>query len=151
MSTTPLSITIAPPAAAISEEKADSLIGLLEARMSALHIELQRRIVEGALSGQVLNVRTGALRRSIQEATVRTGDRISSTVFTGLVYAAIHEYGGVITPKAAKALVFEIDGRKIFAQSVTIPPRPYMGPTYDAMREEIIAGLQAALNEGMAA
>lgn len=151
MSTTPLSLTVQPTARAFGEEEAESLIALLEARMRALHIELQRRIVEGPLSGGSLNVRTGALRRSIQEETARSGDLIVSRVGTDIVYGPIHEFGGIITPKNASALVFEVGGRKVFARMVRMPARPYLGPTYDEMREEIVAGLQEAFYEGMAA
>ncbi len=44
-----------------------------------------------------------------------------------LVYAAIHHFGGVITPKSASKLVFQLGGRTIVADSVTIPDRPYLG------------------------
>ena len=47
---------------------------------------------------------------------------------SGLIYAAIHQLGGTIVPKAAKALVFTgADGSLVFAQKVTIPARPYLG------------------------
>lgn len=51
-----------------------------------------------------------------------------------VVYARIHEYGGVITPKRARVLAFEIDGKKVFTRRVVIPARPYMRPAYDAKR-----------------
>lgn len=46
----------------------------------------------------------------------------------GIIYAAVHEFGAVITPKRAKALRFVIEGKVIFAQYVKIPARPYMRP-----------------------
>jgi phage virion morphogenesis protein len=46
-------------------------------------------------------------------------------------YAAIHQFGGTIKPKGAKALVFRLmlGGKPGFvrAHSVTIPARPYLG------------------------
>lgn len=125
------------------------MVVALRERMERLHTELQHRIVADKLSGQVLQERTGTLRRSITERTDADADLIRSQVFTNVVYAAIHEFGGVILPTSAKALVFEIDGRKIFAQKVTIPKRPYMIPTFAAMRAEIVAGLQAAVDEAI--
>ena len=47
-----------------------------------------------------------------------------------LPYAAVHQFGATITPKTAKALVFRlgVDGmHQVFARSVTIPARPYLG------------------------
>lgn len=47
---------------------------------------------------------------------------------SGLIYAAIHQFGGTIVPKQAAALVWTgADGNLVFAQKVTIPARPYLG------------------------
>lgn len=46
-------------------------------------------------------------------------------------YAAIHQFGGTITPKTGKFLVFNIGGRKVFAKKVTMPARPYLPVTKD--------------------
>ena len=44
-------------------------------------------------------------------------------------YAAIHQFGGKIVPKNAKALVFKLGagGGVVRVKSVTIPARPYLG------------------------
>ncbi|SNY91392.1 Phage virion morphogenesis family protein [Cohaesibacter sp. ES.047] len=52
-----------------------------------------------------------------------------------LVYAAIHHFGGVITPKNAEKLVFQLGGRTIVADAVTIPERPYLGISQDNAAE----------------
>lgn len=54
---------------------------------------------------------------------------------TGWIGAAVHQYGATIVPKNAKALRFEAGGRTVFAQSVTIPARPYIGVSADNARE----------------
>jgi len=43
----------------------------------------------------------------------------------GVWYAIVHQEGRTITPRVAKALRFEVHGRPVFAQSVTIPARPF--------------------------
>ena len=56
--------------------------------------------------------------------------RVSATevaVGSNRVYAAIHQFGGTITPKSAQALVFRLGKRVVHAGSVTIPQRPYLG------------------------
>lgn len=50
-------------------------------------------------------------------------------VGTNAVYAAAHQFGAVIKPKTAAALVFSLGGRTIFASSVTIPKREFLGLT----------------------
>ena len=52
-------------------------------------------------------------------------------------YALIHELGGVIVPRKAKALVFEIDGEVVRVKKVTIPARPYLRPAADAEYPEL--------------
>ena len=46
----------------------------------------------------------------------------------GVVYAAIHEFGGIITPKRAKFLRFVIGNKVIYTKYVKMPARPYMRP-----------------------
>jgi phage gpG-like protein len=42
-------------------------------------------------------------------------------------FAHVHQDGAVITPRAAKRLVFMLGGQKVFARRVTIPARPFVG------------------------
>lgn len=49
-----------------------------------------------------------------------------------VVYALIHELGGIIRPKRAKALAIPQEGGGvILVKSVTIPARPYLRPAAD--------------------
>ena len=57
-----------------------------------------------------------------------------------LAGAAIHQYGGTIEPRNKPFLVFQLNGELVFAKKVTIPARPYLGATLeaiDACRETI--------------
>jgi phage virion morphogenesis protein len=74
---------------------------------------------------------TGALLRSIDRMV--EGDQ--AIVGTGLVYARIHQRGGKIVPKTKKALRFMAGGKVVFARSVTIPARPYLGVSVEDGRE----------------
>ena len=69
--------------------------------------------------------KTGRLRESI--TTRITGDEIH--IGTNAVYAAIHQFGGVIKPTNAKTLSFFPKGanRRIFTKKVTIPQRAFLG------------------------
>jgi phage gpG-like protein len=60
-----------------------------------------------------------------------------------MIYAAIHQFGGVIKPKSGKFLVFTTaDGHTVFVRSVKIPARPFF-PVLDGKltpaAEELIA------------
>lgn len=56
-------------------------------------IELQGRVKERKLTGQVLHVRTGTLRRSINRRVEARGSDVVATVGTNVHYAHVHEYG----------------------------------------------------------
>src|SRR3546814_11876305 len=49
-----------------------------------------------------------------------------------VAYAFIHELGGTIKAKGAKALHFVVGGEHVVVKQVTIPARPYLRPAADA-------------------
>lgn len=66
----------------------------LRSAVERLSIGVQAAVKEDKLSGQVLHVRSGTLRRSINRVVTETPSGVFATVGTNVVYAAIHEYGG---------------------------------------------------------
>jgi phage virion morphogenesis protein len=62
-------------------------------------------------------------------------DQRSARWGTNVIYAAIHQTGGTIRAKTAKALFFRIGGQAVQVQSVTIPPRPFLGIDEDDAAE----------------
>lgn len=89
-----------------------------------------------------LTSRQGTLRSSIHvekagEGSVRVGPG-------PLKYAAIHEFGGEIVARTAKALRFQLyDGTWRTMQRVRIPKRPYMKPAIES--QENIASIRATI------
>ena len=53
------------------------------------------------------------------------------------IYASVHQFGATIKPKNGAALVFGPEGGKIYARSVTIPARPFLGLS-NQDREDIL-------------
>ena len=90
---------------------------------------------------------SGTLRRSIHTVVVRKGMRADCTIGTNLVYAAIQEFGGVISAKRARMLAFQIDGEWVFAKQVTIPAHPYLRPAFDYKVGEAIIQVGAVFKE----
>jgi phage gpG-like protein len=117
---------------------------LLDGLARTIQMQTRRRIEEDKKApdgtpwqpnmrgGSVLYL-TGALARSIDY--VVTGMR--AIVGSGLIYSRIQQEGGTIVPKDKKALAFQMGNGMAFAQSVTLPPRPYIGVSQDN-REELI-------------
>lgn len=81
-------------------ERVRNFTPLLRARITEtverLTIGLQRVVMDEKLSGQVLNVRSGRLRRSIGQTVQSDGASVTGIVSTAVVYARIQEYGGEI-------------------------------------------------------
>jgi phage virion morphogenesis protein len=66
------------------------------------------------------------------------------------IYAAIHQFGGVIVPKNGRALVFKLGGNWVRAKKVTIPARPYLGFGRDEQGtvEDVVSGFFARAMRG---
>jgi hypothetical protein len=124
--------------------------------VAAATIDLQNYIRSEKLSGQVLHVRTGTLRRA-----VRAYPPISSAypirgdvaVDRSAPYGAMLEEGTRphdIVPIRAEALRFMLGGNVVFAKRVHHPgtkPMPFMKPSLAEKRVEILARLRAAVAE----
>lgn len=80
------------------------------------------RVISGQGGKTLLD--SGRLDESL---TFRAGPR-EVAIGTHIHYAAIHQFGGEIVPKAAGALFFKLaNGATVMAGKVTIPARPYLG------------------------
>lgn len=77
------------------------------------------------LSGQVLKRKTGKLAQSVN---YKYNNDWSISVGSNLIYAAIHEYGGVIYPRTARYLSFPVEGGWVMTTKVTMPKRPWLSP-----------------------
>ena len=90
---------------------------------------------------------TGRLEQSI---TVRVVNQYAVAIGpVGVVYAAIHEFGGIITPKRARFLRFVIGNRVIFAKYVKMPARPYMRPAMQYGRRAAIKAMGQYLEKAL--
>ena len=61
--------------------------------VTVLSIDVQRSVKQDKLTGQVLHVRTGTLRRSINREVTEREDGVFAVIGTNVEYAGIHEYG----------------------------------------------------------
>ena len=92
-----------------------------------------------------LQIRTGYLRRSIVTSIKEDGNIMTGAIGSTAIYAAIHEFGGVISSSAKQYLMFKGGGGWVKAASVTIPKRPFLSPIIEgnisSMRSQIIKGI----------
>lgn len=84
----------------------------MEVSIGRLTLILQREVMANRLSGQVLNVQTGNLRRSIHQKVKSSGNQVSGTVNTNVRYGVMHEYGfaGTVSVKAHLRQVRQVFG-----------------------------------------
>lgn len=125
-------------------------------------LRLQRKVMKDKLSGQVLRVRTGTLRRSIDQRMVTDGASVAGVVSTNVKYAKGHEYGahGTVTVKEHLRLVKQAFGKPLkspvwatvraHSAKQNLPARSFMRSALAEMRTEIIAELEKAAVEGAA-
>lgn len=73
--------------------------------MNDIADKLVSTVQANKLSGQVLKVQTGRLRRSITRQVESTADGINAIAGTNVEYAKIHEYGGTITIPPRQMLI----------------------------------------------
>jgi len=92
--------------------------------------------------------RTGVLEGSIGIAKFATevkGGVEGTWGSKDVVYALIHERGGIIVPKKAKALAIpQPDGSVRFVKKVVIPKRPYLRPAADAIYPTLAGNIRKA-------
>lgn len=137
----------------------DRLERAVAAEVRRLAIRMQARVKAQKLTGQVLHVRTGTLRRSINQQVHVEGSKVWATVGTNVRYAAAHEYGFVgevsvrgHTRKVASRSAFQ--GRRQVLQGVAfvaahsrrvnLPERSFLRSTLREMAPEIRTGIRAA-------
>jgi hypothetical protein len=127
-------------------------------KMTVIGLKLQAKMVR-KLSGEVVNVVTGNLRRSIFMAGPTWSDDTISVVVGSsgdVKYAAPIEYGSAahdIVPTKAKALHFMWGGQERFFKRVHIPAQParsFIRSSLAEMQGDIDAELTEAVAEGLA-
>jgi phage gpG-like protein len=86
----------------------------------------------------------------IVEVAESTQDGCVVNVGPTTIYGRIQELGGVIKPVFAQLLSWINEaGERVFAKSVTIPPRPYLRPAADEHKDEIKAAVAEQIRIGI--
>lgn len=94
------------------------------------------RMIIGTLVNAIKTTR-GKLTKTRAEVHVGPGN---------LIYARIHEFGGIIKPVKAKMLSWvNKEGQRVFANAVHIPARPYMRPAVDENKKDIVKAVETEI------
>jgi phage gpG-like protein len=126
--------------------------------VTKLGIDLQRNVQSDELTGQMLAVRSGSLRASIDLRIDQSATGATATVFTDSKYARAHEYGftGSVSVRASLRRITEAFGRPISQKTtsvrahtrrVNLPERSFLRSALEDMAAEIRDEVEAALRE----
>lgn len=132
----------------------------VEQSIGRLTLKLLTRVKVSKLSGQVLNVRTGRLRRSITQKVVSTPSHITGIVGTNVEYARAHELGfnGQVSVKAHLRQIKMAWGKRITPRTVEIrahsrqmnlPEKSFLRSALADMAPEIMQTLQQSVRQGI--
>lgn len=143
-----------------ANERAPLLESNLSRAIGRLVLMLLRSVKADKLSGQVLNVRTGRLRRSVNAKLALEGPKPEGTVGTNLVYARPHEYGfkGTQQVKAHLRTIKQAFGKSItpvsvqvggFIRKVDIPEHSFLRSALADMEPQIKSEIRGAVTEAL--
>lgn len=143
--------------------KVDSIAGAVRTAMTSLTLALLVKVKEEKLSGQVVNVRTGRLRRSITNAVIDEGGSIVGTVGTNVEYARRIEEGFTGDERVREHMrtAKQAFGRQIknphatmvraHTRHVNTPPRSFLASALQEMEPQVRADLMHAMEVGSGA
>lgn len=139
----------------------ESLRSALRGTVKDLGIKLQNKVKSEKLSGQVLNIRTGKLNRSIMEVLVEGDQAISSVVWSNLgapSYASFWEFGfnGSQTIRAHLRMMTTAFGKTVkeprkilvpsYSKQVNQPARSFLRTALRDMEPEINDSIDRAVD-----
>lgn len=147
--------------AAVLKAYSDGVQSAVEKSIGRSVLKLQREVKQNRLSGQVLNVRTGNLRRSIHHQVTSSGGLVVGEVNTNVRYGAAHEYGfaGTVNVKASMRQIRQAFGRPLkspryvqiraHSRNVKLPERSFLRSALRDMKPEIEADLQKSIERAL--
>jgi len=109
-------------------------------------LEAGARVIQAHAQENVRNkLNKHPLGNLVNNITVRREGKSVLVGVWGVIYAAIHEFGGLIFARNKPFLVFQIDGKWIKTKKVVMPARPYLRPALDENLDEIKGAIEATL------
>ena len=126
---------------------------LLQAAFAGGHVIEGAAKINASAGRPGLQIKTGALVGSINVSTSKVTRGFAQVdVGPSVLYARIHEFGGIIVPTSKSMLSWVNDaGERVFANAVHIPARPYMRPAVDENKSQIGWAVEASIDRGIRA
>lgn len=123
---------------------------LMEAARAGGHVIEAHAKINASRGRPGLEVKTSALVGSINVTEAKSTETYAEVdVGPSVLYAAIHEFGGIIVPVTKRFLSWVQDGIRIFANEVHIPARPFMRPAVDENEDRIVNAVAHEIRRGI--
>jgi phage gpG-like protein len=138
------------------------LLADLKREVRKVATDVSATVKDRKLSGQVLKVQTGRLRRSVNYRTTETETGIEALVGTNVSYGRAHEFGfsGEVGVKAHLRRVKQAFGRKLkkakqvsvraHSRTVNLPERSFLRSSLREMRTEIDSRIARVVADSIA-
>jgi len=131
----------------------DALRRSLKIVMDRLSIMVQRSVKEDKLTGQVLHVRTGTLRRSINREVTERADGVFATVGTNVGYGIAWENGFTRQvgagarggPRTLQGAALDRYMARHPSGTKEIAARPFLRPTLEEFKPRIREDIRVAV------
>lgn len=124
-----------------------AMMARLVREVQRLSIVLQTHVKADKLTGQVLHVRSGTLRRSINRKIEQTETSVMAIVGTNVRYARPHEFGfqGTVTvPSHTRTSSRGVATVREHTRRVNMPVRSFLRSALSDMERDIRADLRSA-------
>lgn len=126
------------------------LLMALKAEIKKIGYDLSAKIKGEKLSGQVLNVRSGRLRRSINAKFSETATGIDATVGTNVEYGRVHEFGFKGTVKVREFVRKNKVRVRAHTRRVNLPERSFLRSTFREQKPVIDARIARVIADNIA-
>lgn len=136
----------------------ENIQNALQTSVSRMALRLLARVKGDKLSGQVLKVKTGRLRRSINQRVEREGSGVYGYVGTNVDYGRVHEYGfkgGVVSVRAHLRKVTQAFGKTLpttkqsqvgaHTRNVKLPEKSFLRSALRELQPEIERSMRNAV------
>lgn len=129
-----------------------NMLAALKTEIRRIAVDLSGHVKDKKLSGQVLKVQTGRLRRSINFRVAETGTGIEAKVGTNVEYARVHEFGfsGTVNVKAHMRKGKKAYEVRAHSRKVNLPERSFLRSTMTDMRAGIDQRIARVIGQAIA-
>lgn len=128
------------------------LLADLKREITRVAVDVTAHVKGNKLSGQVLNVQTGRLRRSVNYRVTETSTGIEARVGTNVEYARIHEFGfkGTVNVREHMRNGKQAYTVRAHTRRVNLPQRSFLRSSLSDMRQDIDSRIARVVGQSIA-